>query len=122
MHADPEITEKPSETDEDIFGFPEEIVDIRDGTNMENDPRMVIDFPRPSETPANNESLSSDVQNKSSPRKRSANRTTVIKMRIKRPRNSWIIYRSEKSRQLHTDRPGMSAGAICKSCRFTMES
>ncbi|CAN8100107.1 unnamed protein product [Discula destructiva] len=32
--------------------------------------------------------------------------------RIKRPRNSWIIYRSQKSKELHQNNPNMSAGAI----------
>lgn len=34
--------------------------------------------------------------------------------RIKRPRNSWIIYRSEKSKQLHQGSANMSAGLICE--------
>lgn len=34
--------------------------------------------------------------------------------RIKRPRNSWIIYRSEKSKLLHRNNPTMSAGTICE--------
>ncbi|PSS03263.1 high mobility group box domain-containing protein [Coniella lustricola] len=31
---------------------------------------------------------------------------------VKRPRNSWIIYRSEKSKLLHHTSPGISAGEI----------
>lgn len=34
--------------------------------------------------------------------------------RIPRPRNVWLLYRSEKSKQIHQSRPNMSAGAICK--------
>lgn len=38
----------------------------------------------------------------------------AVEKRIKRPRNSWIIYRSEKSKELHQSRSNMSAGAICE--------
>lgn len=40
--------------------------------------------------------------------------TQVVKVHIKRPRNSWIIYRSEKSRQLHQSNRSLSAADICR--------
>lgn len=75
----------------------------------------MIDLPITSET-ADVEYLSASMSINMTPRKPSTPQPSKVKMRIKRPRNSWIIYRSEKSRQLHTDRPGMSAGAICTLC------
>lgn len=49
---------------------------------------------------------------KFTPRKSPAAR--MSKRKVPRPRNTWLVYRSEKSKQIHESRPGMSAGAICK--------
>lgn len=46
-----------------------------------------------------------------------ADKNTKAHEHIKRPKNSWIIYRSEKSKFLHKNNPGMSAGDICKLYR-----
>lgn len=38
--------------------------------------------------------------------------------RIPRPRNSWILYRQDKSRELRSVDPTLTAGEICKSSAF----
>lgn len=61
--------------------------------------------------------LPTDTGVKLTPRKNPAARTS--KAKIPRPRNTWLVYRSEKSKQIHESRPGMSAGAICKLTLIT---
>lgn len=53
------------------------------------------------------------VPAKSTPTVKTTTRKRSV-ARIPRPRNVWLLYRSEKSKQIHQSRPNMSAGAICK--------
>nr|AAK83344.1 mating type protein MAT1-1-3 [Cryphonectria parasitica] len=46
---------------------------------------------------------------KSTQSKRGKPTTRKVQRRVPRPRNSWILYRSEKSKLLHTERPGLKA-------------
>lgn len=52
-----------------------------------------------------------DVQNTTN--RRSAKQARRAQVHIKRPRNAWLIFRCEKSKELHKTNPGMSAGKIC---------
>ncbi|KAJ4386218.1 hypothetical protein N0V93_009111 [Gnomoniopsis smithogilvyi] len=106
-----DLPKRALEADEEAFKFPDEIIDIRTAPGMQQNDNMSIELPISSDiTDVGN--FSNRMSTNMTPREPATPQTSTVKMRIKRPRNSWIIYRSEKSRQLHVDRPGMSAGAI----------
>nr|AVP71783.1 MAT1-1-3 [Juglanconis oblonga]AVP71787.1 MAT1-1-3 [Juglanconis oblonga] len=85
-------------------------LDAMDGAQQGSN--MVTDPPNPAEFAFDLQHLSNVMGINISPPKPPVSQTSTVQMRIKRPRNQWIIYRSEKSKQLHQSNPNMSAGAI----------
>lgn len=46
----------------------------------------------------------------------------ITKIRIRRPRNQFIIYRQWMSGKIHAENPGMTAACICEFHRPWVES
>ena len=56
----------------------------------------------------------SDAGIKSPTTEEPVKRQKVSKIRIRRPRNQFIIYRQWMSAKLHAENPGLTAACICK--------
>lgn len=112
--ADCQSTGKTYDTDSEGFTVPGEPIDIRNVPDAQKDSGTTIDSLNLSETAVDLHRPSAAMETDISSHTPANSQNSTVKLRIKRPRNSWVIYRSEKSKFLHQTSPGMSAGAICE--------